>query len=554
MLAAQCCVRHVILPVDRLFVDHLSYRSSAQQDPSALGASTSPMSLSSNSTTCLFCQSRLLTLPARIGSRAGRRYFTRPTFAPKPVLDVKHITKNPGLYEQNCLDRNYKHQSRNSWRILELSQRRAKLRASSNDLRLRNADARKKIERLRLTERDTKRQLTDNALMSGLMQAAKRMKDELSTVQAEEDTIDREIEELALSLPNLSSTHTPNGSEHKIVSENIPAVPLTNLSGASHVDIGSALGLLDFAAAAQTSGWGWYFLAGEAALLEQALVQFALAKLLQHQWRIVSPPSIVYGHVAAACGFQPRDQHDEQQIYAIQRPERDNSPDKPQLCLAGTAEIPLAGMNANKTLDVGSLPLKTAAVSRCYRAEAGARGVDSKGLYRVHEFTKVEMFAWTAPDDFGEQMFNDNIHASPSTAVFEEMIELQQSLLKALGLRYRVLEMPAHDLGASASRKIDIEAFFPSRKQHGDGWGEVTSTSICTDYQARRLATRVRTKSSALEYAWTVNGTAMAVPRVLAALLETGWDPQSRVVNIPECLWPYMHGITKIRSPSPAQL
>jgi seryl-tRNA synthetase len=201
--------------------------------------------------------------------------------------------------------------------------------------------------------------------------------------------------------------------------------------------------------------------------------------------------------------------------------------------LAGTAEIPLAGMKADAQLDEEGLPLKRVAVSRCYRAEAGARGVDTKGLYRVHEFTKVEMFAWTAPDmDAAEE-------------VFDEMIDLQTDILHGLGLHCRVLEMPSADLGASAYRKIDVETYFPSRRDRNDGWGEVTSASICTDYQTRRLATRVRVAGK-MTYPWTVNGTAMAVPRVLAAILENGWDEGEMTVTIPEVLRPWMDGMEKI--------
>jgi len=252
---------------------------------------------------------------------------------------------------------------------------------------------------------------------------------------------------------------------------------------------------------------------------------------------MVSPPSMVYTHMATACGFQPRDQNGEQQIYSIQQ-NVDDIGRKPELSLAGTAEIPLAGMKANVTLEESDLPMKRVGVSRCFRAEAGARGVDTKGLYRVHEFTKVEMFAWTLPSTYF------------STQVFDEMISIQTNILQSLGLHCRILVMPSTDLGASATRKCDIEAFFPSRRSKDEGWGELTSTSICSDYQSRRLATRLNLRSSGgkLSFPFTVNGTAMAVPRVLAAILENGWDEQKSEVRIPEVLWPWMGGL-KVISP-----
>jgi seryl-tRNA synthetase len=179
------------------------------------------------------------------------------------------------------------------------------------------------------------------------------------------------------------------------------------------------------------------------------------------------------------------------------------------------------------------LPMKCVAVSRCYRAEAGARGADTKGLYRVHEFSKVEMFGWTQP-------------SYPAAAeVFDEMVSIQSDILESLGLHCRILEMPSTDLGASAVRKRDIEAFFPSRRPKDDGWGEVTSASICSDYQSRRLATRV-SLGGKLHFPYTVNGTAMAVPRVLAAILENNWNEEKMTVTIPEVLRPWMGGMETI--------
>jgi seryl-tRNA synthetase len=191
-------------------------------------------------------------------------------------------------------------------------------------------------------------------------------------------------------------------------------------------------------------------------------------------------------------------------------------------------------MKADTTLAATELPLRRAATSRCYRAEAGARGAGTKGLYRVHEFTKVELFAWTAGNE------------ESVTEIFDEVVDLQTELLQALGLRCRILEMPSADLGASATRKVDIEAFFPSRRAQNSGWGEVTSASICSDYQARRLGTKVRGEDGRMGWPWTVNGTALAVPRVLAALLENGWNEADMTVTIPECLRPWMDGKEKI--------
>jgi seryl-tRNA synthetase len=211
--------------------------------------------------------------------------------------------------------------------------------------------------------------------------------------------------------------------------------------------------------------------------------------------------------------------------------------------LAGTAEIPFAGSQARKTLKASELPLKVVGSSRSYRAEAGARGVDTKGLYRVHEFTKVEMFAWTRSktEQDNEDRFSDELDEESQTdAIFEEMLSIQRQILTDLGLHAKVLEMPSTDLGASATRKVDIEAFFPSRISINSGYGELTSASICTDYQTRRLATRLKQENGKLGFPNTLNGTAIAVPRVLACLLENGWNEKSRTVLIPECLRKWM--------------
>lgn len=368
-----------------------------------------------------------------------------------------------------------------------------------------------------------------------LIEEARILKEKISAIEEKESALTTEIDALAAAIPNLTSDETPRGDVPEAVGY-INQHPEPDSSSSdrvwrSHVHIGSELNLLDFAGAATTSGWGWYFLLNEAVQLEQALVQYALSTARKRGWGMVSPPSMVYSHIAAACGFQPRDQNGESQIYNIQQNTNDVGR-KPELSLAGTAEIPLAGMKASTILEEADLPLKYVGVSRSYRAEAGARGVDTKGLYRVHEFTKVEMFAWTLPD------------TSASTAAFNEMLSIQTEILESLGLHCRILEMPSTDLGASATRKRDIEAFFPSRRPKDDGWGEVTSVSTCTDYQSRRLATKVdmRSQGSKIAFPYTVNGTALAVPRVLAAILENGWNEQNRTVKIPKVLWPWMDG------------
>ncbi|GME30595.1 seryl-trna synthetase [Neofusicoccum parvum] len=502
---------------------------------------------------CASCRSALL------GSRTAaarqprlhalpRRHYVRPSTAPKPQLDLKHIRQNPGLYEQNCIDRNYKGQSKNSWEIIDLFERWKECQVNARQLRERGNLLRRKLSNAASLSGDT--QPDPDMNKDALIAEGKQIKDKLTVIEETEKELVERMESLALELPNLSSTNTPVGDYPEVIGyiNKHPAGEgdTTDRVWKSHVVIGSELGLLDFAGAASTSGWGWYYLLNEGALLEQALVQYALTVARKRGWKPVSPPSIVYSHIASACGFQPRDQSGEQQIYALEQAEKDKA--KPSLVLAGTAEIPLAGLMAGQTVEDADLPLKMVGVNRSYRAEAGGRGVDTKGLYRVHEFTKVEMFAWTLPETHEGEGFFTERGVAHSEAVFDEMLSIQTEILQSLGLYCRILEMPSTDLGASAARKRDIEAFFPSRRERDAGWGEVTSTSICTDYQTRRLQTKVRLEKAGrkLDFPHTLNGTAMAVPRVLAAILENNWDEKTMTVTIPEVLRPFMGGLEVI--------
>ena len=497
----------------------------------------------SNSIICQSCRAALRRREQIYG--ALKRTYTRPSFAPKPIIDLKHIRQNPGLYQQNCIDRNYPGAAENSWRILELHEQLSKKQEEVLEVRRRNNALGKEIQR--------QAGMGDNGQgggaggVSALLEEARALKEDLQKFERREGEVTEEMMALAIELPNLSSQLTPTGEEPMVLEYINGEIPPAALSqgGRSHVDIGKELDILDFEASATTSGWGWYFLKNEGALLEQALIQYALEVAIQRGWRVMTPPSLVYEHIASACGFLPRDQNGETQRYGIANGGDCSDSERPNLVLAGTAEIPFAGSQARKTLKASDLPLKVFGPSRSYRAEAGARGVDTKGLYRVHEFTKVEMFAWTSPkiDSEGEGRFAVEMTDQSQTEVaFDEMLSIQRQILTDLGLHAKVLEMPTTDLGASASRKVDMEAFFPSRTSINGGYGELTSASICTDYQSRRLATRVKHEGAKLSFPHTLNGTAMAIPRVLACILENGWDERSRTVTLPECVRKWMPG------------
>ena len=454
-----------------------------------------------------------------------------PSIAPRPNIDTKHIRENPELYAKNAALRKYNSAEDNPLEIVRLFDEWKALQARARSWRQRSNAIRTKLSHARnfsgREDDGEANESKDRENREILLHEARCLSEHVAKVKTDEASLTKQIQSLAFDLPNLTSPETPVSEEPQVVgfiNESSPRP--TSCYERNHIHLGTICDLIDFTSAATTTGWGWYYLKNEGALLEQALVQFALQVALSHGFQVVSPPSLVYSHIGSACGYQPRDQSNVQQIYTISQDKSNKESGKPGLSLAGTAEIPFAAMKANTNFHQTDLPLRIVGSSRCYRAEAGARGAESKGLYRVHEFTKVEMFGWAMKDE--------------SAKLFEQMLAIQCEILSSLGLPCRILEMPASDLGASAYRKRDIEAYFPSRREKNEGWGEVTSTSMCTDYQTRRLATRVRVKDGSLEYPATVNGTAMAVPRVLAAILENGWDEDKNVIQIPECLRPWM--------------
>jgi seryl-tRNA synthetase len=281
-----------------------------------------------------------------------------------------------------------------------------------------------------------------------------------------------------------------------------------------HLALAARLELVDFEAGARVAGQKFYFLQNEAVLLELGLQRLALDVLLENGFVPFVTPDLARPEIVDGIGYNPRGE--ETQIYSLANAD---------LCLIGTAEITLGGMHADAILDEDQLPRKVAGISHCFRTEAGAAGRESKGLYRVHQFTKVEMFAFTSPEQ--------------SEAMHEQLLSLEERIFQALELPYRVIDTATGDLGAPAYRKFDLEAWMPGRGEAGD-WGEVTSTSNCTDYQSRRLRIRFRRKDTRkTEYVHMLNGTALAVSRTLLALLENHQRADGSVA-IPKALQPYV--------------
>ena len=341
--------------------------------------------------------------------------------------------------------------------------------------------------------------------------------DELAAVEAE-------LRSLQSLIPNLTHPDAPDGGEHdgRVLRE-VGEKPAFDFEPRDHVELCEKHGLVDFAAAAKTTGAGFYFLAREAVLLELALVRYAVEKATAAGFTPHVTPDLARSEVLAGTGFNPRGEGT--QIYSVEGTD---------LSLIATAEITLGGMKAGTVFEPDELPLKLAGVSHCYRTEAGAYGKATRGLYRVHQFTKVELFAFTAAD------------LAVSGRMHSEILALEEEIFAGLGLPYRVVDIAAGDLGGPAYRKFDLEAWMPGRDD-GSGskgaWGEVTSCSDCTDYQARRLDVRVKKTDAdgkpakGTDLAHTLNGTAIAVSRALIAVLENGQNADGSV-TIPEALRP----------------
>ncbi|MBW2494680.1 MAG: serine--tRNA ligase [Deltaproteobacteria bacterium] len=323
------------------------------------------------------------------------------------------------------------------------------------------------------------------------------------------------LQPLMLAIPNFLHPDSPQGGEADFNELRRVGEPrVFDFQPLDHMAISEKLDLFDFEAGAKVSGQKWYFLKNEAVLLELALQRMAIDYVMEAGFAPFATPDVARKEIVDGLAFSPRGS--ESQIYSIEGTDLD---------LIGTAEITLGGINADSLLDEADLPLRMSGISHCFRTEAGSAGRESKGLYRVHQFTKVEMFAITRPED--------------SASMHEEIVAVEERLLQALELPYRVLDIAAGDLGAPAYRKFDIEGWMPMRGDGGD-YGELTSASNCTDYQARRLKTRFRRADvKKNEFVHTLNGTAIAVPRTIVAILENHQRSDGSVA-IPAALQSYL--------------
>jgi seryl-tRNA synthetase len=341
-----------------------------------------------------------------------------------------------------------------------------------------------------------------------LREKSSAIKSELKELEPQLDQLNERRRELLVSLPNVPEPEAPDGEteEDNVTLREVGSRPEFGFEPVDHLDLGLDHGWIEMEAAAETSGSRFAYLLGDLVMLEFALVRFAMETIRAEGFTPAIPPVLVRERALFGTGAFPDDR---EMIYEVPRDE---------LFLVGTSEVPLASLHADQIMEAADLPRRYGGYSTCFRREAGAAGRDTRGIFRVHQFDKVEMFSFVEPEASREE--------------HERILAIQERLLQALEIPYRVVDVAVGDLGAPAARKFDCEAWIPSQERYR----EVTSCSNTTDYQARRLSARYRpTQGDSPEPVHTLNGTAVAVGRTLIAMLENGQN-EDRTVNLPPAL------------------
>lgn len=413
------------------------------------------------------------------------------------MLDIKFIRENKELIKQNCENRNVKCDVD---RLLVLDERRK--------------EAMQKVEELNAEKNKLNEDIMSAKDRTEFIEKGRIVKEKLEKVGPELKKISEEYTALLLQIPNLTHPESPLGrddSENKEI-ERHGEPPKFDFEPKGHEELMTTLDIIDFERAAKVTGSKFYYLKNEGVLLELALINFVFDKLIQKGFVPFATPDLAKDKVLEGIGFNPRGE--ETQVYSIE---------KTDLSLVGTAEITMGGYHMDEIIAEEKLPLKYVALSHCFRTEAGAYGRHSAGLYRVHQFSKVEMFAYTTPED--------------SEKTHTELKNIEVEIFKDLGVPFRVVDICTGDLGGPAYRKYDLEAWMTSRND----WGEVTSTSDTTAYQSRRLNIKVERKDGKKEFLHMLNGTAVAISRALIAIVEN-YQQADGSVKIPEVLQKYMPG------------
>lgn len=411
------------------------------------------------------------------------------------MLDVRFIRENPEKVQKNTEEKGYKDLSVAD--LLELDTDRRSLQQRVDDLReQRNATAAK---------------MKGGKPSAELIDEGKRIKQQLAVIEEDLARVTHEFDRMLGAFPNMTEADVPVGDEDASVE--VSRWGEQTRGARDHLEYALEREWVDFERGAKVAGAKFYYLKGDLALLEQAITQYALGVLVAKGFNFMTVPHMVNARTMTGTGFAPRtsDQSDE---YAIEGED---------LSLIATAEIPLTGYHADEIIDEQKLPLLYAGLSPCYRKEAGAAGKHTRGLFRVHQFNKLEMYAYTLAEE--------------SQKMHQQILAVEEEIWREIGVPYRVINIASGDLGAPASKKYDIEYWSPV----DETYRELTSCSNCTDFQTRNLNIRVRRKDGTIEMLHSLNGTAVSLARSLVAVIEHNQREDGRL-NIPEVLRPYLGG------------
>lgn len=410
------------------------------------------------------------------------------------MLDIRFIREHPDEVQKNARAKGYDVDIK---KLLECDEAKRQLQAQADELR----EKRNIIAASMKGGRPSSEQITEG----------KAVKEQLADVEEHLRETDVTFTDLLKNVPNMALPDVPAGGEEDSVETKVFG---KKTSGAKdHLEFALARDWVDFERGAKVAGAKFYYLKGDLALLEQAITQYALEFVTKRGFTFMTVPHMVNQRIMTGTGFAPRtsDQSDE---YAIEGED---------LSLIATAEIPLTGYHADEIIDEKELPLQYVALSPCYRKEAGAYGKHIRGLFRVHQFNKLEMYAFVTPE--------------ASRDMHEKILGIEEEIWQSLGIPYHVINIAAGDLGAPAAKKYDIEYWSPV----DETYRELTSCSNCTDFQARKLDIRVRRESGKVEVLHTLNGTAVSLARSLIAVLEH-YQNNDGTLTVPEVLRPYMGG------------
>jgi seryl-tRNA synthetase len=415
------------------------------------------------------------------------------------MLDYRFIKDNLEAVKENIKNRNMK---ADADKVVMLFDKRNELVTRLQNLQQqRNANAAAMKGKM---DADTRNRLIEEG---------KKLKEDIAAAEAELEQVEKELDTEGRRIPNMAHPSAPIGKEDKdnLEVKRVGSPTTFNFEPKDHVQLGQELDIIDFDSATKVTGTKFYYLKNEGVFLELGLIRYALDILQKKGFTPFITPDLAKEEILEGIGFNPRGA--ESNVYTVEGE---------GTCLVGTAEITLGGYYSGTILSKEKLPLRMAGLSHCFRREAGAAGQFSKGLYRVHQFTKVEMFAYCLPEE--------------SDALHEELRSIEEEIFSGLEIPFRVVDTCTGDLGAPAYRKWDLEAWMPGR--NGGEWGEVTSTSNCTDYQARRLNIKFKDEDGKNKYVHMLNGTAIAISRGIIAILEN-FQQADGSVRLPKALVPY---------------